>query len=186
RYYFGDKVFVKKMTMGIGGRAEINWQEFNNEVEFLRNPPASYPVPRLIAALDDASDLFLVREMAGGRLLSELIDDGSPYDPDKVVSELLEQLVMLERVGLYHNDVRCWNVLISQEGKAILIDYGAISAEATDCSWLGDLLLSFLITVKEILQRRIVPASPGREPALDFMTLPPRYRNTFIQAFGGD
>ncbi|MEA9550828.1 methyltransferase domain-containing protein [Xanthomonas campestris pv. campestris] len=186
RYYFGDKVFVKKMTMGIGGRAEINWQEFNNEVEFLRNPPASYPVPRLIAALDDASDLFLVREMSGGRLLSELIDDGSPYDPDKVVSELLEQLVTLERVGLYHNDVRCWNVLISQEGKAILIDYGAISAEATDCSWLGDLLLSFLITVKEILQRRIVPASPGREPALDFLTLPPRYRNTFIQAFGGD
>lgn len=122
--------------------------------------------------------------MSSGRLLSELIDDGSPYDPDKVVSELLEQLVMLERVGLYHNDVRCWNVLISQEGKAILIDYGAISAEATDCSWLGDLLLSFLITIKEIQQRRIVPASPGREPALDFMTLPPRYRNAFIQAFG--
>lgn len=93
---------------------------------------------------------------------------------------------MLERAGLYHNDVRCWNVLMSQEGKAILIDYGAISAEATDCSWLGDLLLSFLITVKEIVQRQIVPASPGREPALDFMTLPPRYRNAFIQAFGSD
>ncbi|MBB4605066.1 O-antigen chain-terminating methyltransferase [Xanthomonas arboricola] len=184
RYYFGEQVFVKKMTMGIGGRSEINRQEFDNEVEFLSNPPASYPAPRLIAALDDASDLFLVREMAEGRLLSELIDDGSPYDADRVIADLLEQLVILERAGLYHNDVRCWNVLMARDGRTLLIDYGAISSDATDCSWLGDLLLSFLITVKEILQRQIVPSNPGREPALDFMVLPPRYRNAFIQAFG--
>ncbi len=186
RYYFGEGVFVKKMTLGIGGRAEINLQEFENEVSFLREPPARYPAPRLIAELNDSSDLFLVREMKGGRLISELIDDGVPYDADSVVSELLEQLVILEKAGLYHNDVRCWNVVMSPEGRAILIDYGAISANAEDCSWLGDPLLSFLITTKEILGREIVPASPGREPALDFMSLPPRYRNAFIRLFDQD
>lgn len=184
RYYFGDRVFVKKMTLGMGGRAEINLQEFHNEVEFLSNPPASYPAPRLVASLNDSSDLFLVREMMEGRLLSELIDSESPYDADHVISELLNQLVILERAGLYHNDVRCWNVLISPEGAATLIDYGAISPEAVDCSWLGDLLLSFLITVKEILERKIVPSNPAREPALDFLSLPARYRNAFIRLFG--
>ncbi|WP_315387411.1 methyltransferase domain-containing protein [uncultured Stenotrophomonas sp.] len=183
RYYFGEKAFVKKMTLGMGGRAEINLQEFQNESEFLRNPPASYPAPRLLLALNDASDLYLVRERMEGRLLSELIDDRSTYDADQVISELLNQLVLLEREGLYHNDVRCWNVLISPDGHATLIDYGAISANASDCSWLGDLLLSFLITTREIIERRIVPSNPEREPALSFATLPPRYRNAFIALF---
>ncbi|MDA5343713.1 methyltransferase domain-containing protein [Stenotrophomonas maltophilia] len=183
RYYFGESTFVKKMSLGLGGRAEINRQEFNNEVAFLRQPPAGYTAPRLIAELNDASDVFLVREMMPGRLLSELIDENLDYDADRVVADLLDQLVTLERDGLYHNDVRCWNVLMSPEGGATLIDYGAISTERKDCSWLEDLLLSFLITTREILERVVVSASPAREPALDFMGLPPRYRNAFVQLF---
>ncbi|WP_271006606.1 hypothetical protein, partial [Listeria seeligeri] len=71
----------------------------------------------------------------------------------------------------------------SPEGGATLIAHGAISTERKDCSWLEDLLLSFLITTREILERVVVSASPAREPALDFMGLPPRYRNAFVQLF---
>lgn len=184
RYYFSEQSFVKKMTLGVGERAEINLQEFVNEVEFLGNPPESYPAPRLIASLNDSRDLFIARSMMNGRLLSQAIDDGAAYDADEIIAQILAQLVLLERAGLYHNDVRCWNILIAPEGRAVLIDYGAISATPFDCSWLDDLLLSFLITVKEILERKVVPSSPSREPALDFMTLPARYRNTFIGFFG--
>ncbi|WP_407365768.1 methyltransferase domain-containing protein [Xanthomonas campestris] len=184
RYYFSEQSFVKKMTLGVGDRAEINLQEFVNEVEFLGNPPESYPAPRLIASLNDSRDLFIARSMMNGRLLSQAIDDGAAYDADEIIAQILAQLVLLERVGLYHNDVRCWNILIAPEGRAVLIDYGAISANPFDCSWLDDLLLSFLITVKEILERKVVPSSPSREPALDFMTLPARYRNAFIGFFG--
>lgn len=180
RYYFSEQSFVKKMTLGVGDRAEINLQEFVNEVEFLGNPPESYPAPRLIASLNDSRDLFIARSMMNGRLLSQAIDDGAAYDADEIIAQILAQLVLLERAGLYHNDVRCWNILIAPEGRAVLIDYGAISANPFDCSWLDDLLLSFLITVKEILERKVVPSSPSREPALDFMTLPARYRNAFI------
>lgn len=183
RYYFGDQIFVKKMTLGMGGRAEINLQEFHNEVDFLHQPPASFPAPRLIASLNDGSDLYVARERIEGRLLSELIDHDVAYDADQVVSDLLGQLVALEQKGLYHNDVRCWNVLVSEAGQAHLIDYGAISDISKDCSWLEDLLLSFLITVREILERHIVSSNPGREPALDFTSLPPRYRNAFIRVF---
>lgn len=172
------------MTLGVGERAEINLQEFVNEVEFLGNPPESYPAPRLIASLNDSRDLFIARSMMNGRLLSQAIDDGAAYDADEIIAQILAQLVLLERAGLYHNDVRCWNILIAPEGRAVLIDYGAISATPFDCSWLDDLLLSFLITVKEILERKVVPSSPSREPALDFMTLPARYRNAFIGFFG--
>lgn len=184
RYYFSEQSFVKKMTLGVGDRAEINLQEFVNEVEFLGNPPESYPAPRLIASLNDSRDLFIARSMMNGRLLSQAIDDGAAYDADEIIAQILAQLVLLERAGLYHNDVRCWNILIAPEGRAVLIDYGAISANPFDCSWLDDLLLSFLITVKEILERKVVPSSPSREPALDFMTLPARYRNAFIGFFG--
>jgi O-antigen chain-terminating methyltransferase len=186
RYYFGEQVFVKKMTLGVGGRAEINLQEYHNEVAFLRQPPASFPAPRLIVAMNDSSDLYVARGMVRGSLLSELIDQGGAYDADQIVAEVLDQLVVLEGEGLYHNDVRCWNVLVSDAGQAQLIDYGAISTVPQDCSWLEDLLLSFLITVGEILARRIVPSMPDREPALDLFALAPRYRNAFIHVFGLD
>ncbi|OAX85703.1 kinase [Xanthomonas nasturtii] len=184
RYYFGPQVFVKRMTLAVEDRAEINLREFVNEVEFLSNPPLGYPAPRLIASLNDSRDLFLARSMMDGRLLSQAIDDGSAYDADEIIAQILEQLVLLERAGLYHNDVRCWNILITPEMRAVLIDYGAISTNAADCSWLEDLLFSFLITVKEILERRVVPPSPSREPALDFTTLPARYCNAFVALFG--
>ncbi|MGN5644512.1 methyltransferase domain-containing protein [Xanthomonas hortorum] len=184
RYYFGAQSFVKKMTLGVEERAEINLREFVNEVEFLSNPPPNYPAPRLIASLNDSKDLFLARSMMDGRLLSQAIDEGSAYNADEIIAQILEQLVLLERAGLYHNDVRCWNILLASEGRAVLIDYGAISTNATDCSWLEDLLFSFLITVKEILERRVVSSSPSREPALDFMTLPARYCNAFVALFG--
>ncbi|CAD0306902.1 methyltransferase domain-containing protein [Xanthomonas hortorum] len=183
RYYFGAQVFVKRMTLGVEERAEINLREFINEVEFLSNPPLGYPAPRLIASLNDSRDLFLARSMMDGRLLSQAIDDGSAYDADEIIAQILEQLVLLERAGLYHNDVRCWNILITSEMRAVLIDYGAISTKAADCSWLEDLLFSFLITVKEILERRVVSSSPSREPALDFTTLPARYCNAFVALF---
>ncbi|PPU77908.1 kinase [Xanthomonas cucurbitae] len=184
RYYFGAQVFVKRMTLGVEDRAEINLREFVNEVEFLSNPAPGYPAPRLIASLNDSRDLFLARSMMDGRLLSQAIDDGSVYGADEIIAQILEQLVLLERAGLYHNDVRCWNILITSEMRALLIDYGAISINAADCSWLEDLLFSFLITVKEIVERRVVPSSPSREPALDFTTLPARYCNAFVALFG--
>ncbi|MCL1530531.1 methyltransferase domain-containing protein [Xanthomonas nasturtii] len=184
RYYFGPQVFVKRMTLAVEDRAEINLREFVNEVEFLSNPPLGYPAPRLIASLNESRDLFLARSMMDGRLLSQAIDDGSAYDADEIIAQILEQLVLLERAGLYHNDVRCWNILITPEMRAVLIDYGAISTNAADCSWLEDLLFSFLITVKEILERRVVSPSPSREPALDFTTLPARYCNAFVALFG--
>ena len=42
-----------------------------------------------------------------------------------VLRDVVAQLATLEAAGLYHNDVRAWNVLIGPDGRAALIDYGA-------------------------------------------------------------
>lgn len=183
RYFYSEQTFVKKMTLLVEDRVEINKAEFRNEVAFLRNPPADFPAPKLIAAVDNSPDMFLARGMIEGRLISDLIDSGMAYDGEKVVEQVLDQLAILEQAGLYHNDVRCWNVLLASNGQATLIDYGAVSADARDCSWLEDLVLSFLVTIQEIIGRRIFSSNPGRAPVLDFTSLPPRYQNAFIQFF---
>ncbi|PZP60833.1 MAG: kinase [Pseudoxanthomonas spadix] len=183
RYYFGERVFVKKMTLGLGGRATVNKLEFHNEVEFLRDPPSGFDAPKLLVEADDGSDLYLVRELVRGHLLSEMIDEGVPYDAELIIDAVLRQLTVLERRGLYHSDVRCWNILMREGRSPVLIDYGAISADARDCSWISNLMLAFVITVKEILERRIVPSAPVREPAIDFMAFPPRLRIAFTRLF---
>ena len=183
RYYFGEGVFVKKMSVGLGARTEINRQEFHNEVNFLSSPLEGFEAPALISRADDGSDLYLARGLIPGRLLSEMIDEGISYDSNNIVESIVFQLSLLERSGLYHNDVRCWNILVKENNEPLLIDYGAISPDSSDCSWINNLMLSFVTTVKEIVERKMVPMTPGRDPDVDFLTLPSRYRNAFASVF---
>jgi O-antigen chain-terminating methyltransferase len=81
----------------------------------------------------------------------------------------------LESAGLYHDDIRTWNVLIGPDDRASLIDFGAISPARRDCVWPHDIFLAFLITVQEIANGE-VPDSNPREPLLNPATLPEPYR----------
>jgi O-antigen chain-terminating methyltransferase len=57
----------------------------------------------------------------------------------------------MEAAGLYHNDLRTWNVIIDPAGGATLIDYGSVSKSRMDCAWPNDVFLSFLIFMREVL-----------------------------------
>ncbi len=181
RYYFADGVMLKRMSLDVAALRKANLDEFDNEVAYLRNPKRLKGSPKLIAGCRDASEVWILRETLPGQLLSELMEEQTPYAYEKVLDAVIDQLSTLEDAGLHHNDVRCWNILVSDKGEATFIDYGAISATDKDCVWPDHLLLAFLITAREIVHGNIKRTDPVRRPLLDVTLLPARYRDAFFR-----
>lgn len=183
RYFFSPDVVCKLyyFTTPEGNllprESERNRTELDNEIAFLSNPPAGFPAPELILSGHNAVEGWLVMERFPGKLLMEKIRHGEPVDADSLIGQVLEQLLILEKQGLYHDDVRTWNIMVDDEQHARIIDYGSITGVKRDCVWPEDLFQSFAILVNEIVIPQSV--SPGflRPAALSPFNLPAPYAN---------
>ncbi len=176
QYFFSDAAVIKVFRL-VGAIAEHNWDELRRERDFLAAHGDAVPyLPRLLGYGAGSADAWLVREKIPGRLLMDLMADGSSFDGLSVVAEVLEQAAALEALGLYHSDLRAWNVLIVPGGRAVLIDYGAIKRTRADNVWPDDVFLSFFTFLYEVAHRRVVRALPVRAPFISPFNLPPPCR----------
>jgi len=164
RYFFSDFTIVKYFIRK-GHLVDVNKEELEQEARILKSPPTGLaPVPMLLAFGITERECWLVRESLPGERLSKLIVSGLAYNPGKIVGTILQQLACLESQGLYHNDVRTWNVFVSDIEGAFLIDFGAITTKKRDCVWPFNLYLSFLIFVVEVFGRQLTYVAPTRPP----------------------
>jgi SAM-dependent methyltransferase len=164
RYYFSPTKIAKHFLLD-PVLAETNWRELEAEAALLsgaRDVMSGLPAYEAWSLEEDAA--WLVRELLPGRRLSEVILSGDPIDARRVARDVVSQLRSLEEHGLYHSDVRVWNVLLLDTGEARLIDFGAITREARDCSWPLDPHLAFLLFIRELTEIRVPRAYPTRPP----------------------
>ncbi len=183
RYFFAGRVMLKQLSLTNPERCEINQREYSKEVAFLRAPTEGVKAPALLDCSDDGEALWIRRELLPGQLLSEAMASRTPYAHEAVIDSLIAQLAALERAGLHHGDVRCWNILLDGAGESALIDYGAISSSPGDCQWPHEPILALLLTVREILLGHVRFDAPVRPPMLDVGVLPARYRSAFLAVF---
>jgi len=164
-----------------------NWArsaaEYRNEIDVLSDSPAGFETPRLLASSAEYEPFWLVREKIDGHSLTELISAGENFDDQRVIGDVLADLVALERGRVYHDALRRHNVILSNNGKARLIDYGSISRRRVDRSFPSDLFLALLAFVRQISGRvqTDFPDLPSRSRGmlLDVAALPHPYRRTF-------
>jgi O-antigen chain-terminating methyltransferase len=132
RYYWGDDVFIKRYTFS--GPESDNARLIAREVATmlgLRDLPEG---PRLLDFEITGGQATIVYARAEG----DLFEPGTAQAPEvvqKVVDDVFAALRALRERGLFHNDVRSWNVLWDGE-RATLIDYADASPVDTD----GDLV----------------------------------------------
>jgi O-antigen chain-terminating methyltransferase len=178
RYYINSGSIAKLYRLEIESVRESNIDAIRSEVNFLSNVPATISAPTLILHGSSEREIWLVREYVAGELLYELIVGKNPFDASVVLRDVLSYLVLLEDAGLYHSDVRTWNVLVDR-GRGTLIDFGAISRCARDCAWPQDIFLSFLIFAREVFGKEVGRTTPTRSPWFDVDALPDPYRGAF-------
>ncbi len=178
RRYFFSRDFIVKQYYLDGPRGNHNKLEFEKEIKILSNPPIGFNIAKLIFHLQSETEAYVVMERLPGILLIDLIQSGRPYDSHQIILSLLEQLIALEDLSLYHNDVRSWNILLDEVNlTACLIDYGSICSKKQDCVWPGNLFLSFFILLKEVISGNIENHIPIRSTNISPLGLPEPFRS---------
>lgn len=175
RYYFSHSLVLKFYRFDHPGGTH-NRPEFTKEIAFLEQPPAGFRVYDMRLSGSNSSEGWIVMQRLPGCLLLDLLREDVAFDRHAVLIAVLEQLAVLESAGLYHNDVRTWNVLVSEEGETHLIDYGAISPNMEDVVWPFNPLLAFFIFVREVATGVIDDPDPLRTIAISPFGLPQPYR----------
>lgn len=180
RYFFSEDKTIK---IFLDNESNTNHKELLNESLFLEKKVEGFRAARLISYGSFEHESWMVRTTIPGKLLLDILINNESYDDEKVISGVLEQVCVLEKNGLYHNDLRPWNILIGDDGLVYLIDYGSISPQVLDGDDLYGQLLSFFILIKEIAQHRIREQGSQRPPYISPYDFPEKYQKWLSQVW---
>ncbi len=139
-------VAVKIMHAGLGDGDSNDFAE-----RFVREARAAARLshPNVVAVYDQGDDdgtVFLVMELIAGHTLRDTVTKESPMAPSRALALLepvVSALASAHRSGLIHRDVKPENVLIADDGRVKVADFGlakAISAETQHTATQGVLI----------------------------------------------
>jgi eukaryotic-like serine/threonine-protein kinase len=86
-------------------------------------------IPKLFAHFEENGEFYLVQEFIDGHDLSKEIIIGQPWDEaqvKKLLREVLEVLAVVHQQNIIHRDIKPKNIMRCQDGKIMLIDFGAV------------------------------------------------------------
>ncbi|MGT2446635.1 methyltransferase domain-containing protein (plasmid) [Ensifer adhaerens] len=129
RSYFSNDHAITKVYRFGNAWDQVNRRDMERERENLRSLPETVTKTSLIASMDTTAESWTVIKRIAGTMLSDMIGSRMPFDQDTVLEDILRQLVFFEAKGLYHNDVRTWNVIVDHQGRASLIDLASLTEE---------------------------------------------------------
>lgn len=182
RYFFALDSVAKTMRF-VGSVGQHNRREFASEERFfLKLAPrllASIPTLKLQSIGSTVEYGHIVTARESGSTLAEMIVKDVDFEEGVVMRQVLAQLVQLESHGLYHRDVRVWNILIDLVGNIRLLDPASISEIPTEDSWPFNIFASFLIFVGELTSKGVPRVHLFRRPSLSSAWLKEPYRAWF-------
>ncbi len=130
RYFFcdGGSVFVKRFSKYT---REDYKKELQNEIDIVNDYEISF-APKLIDFNGKFDRIIVAYGIQFGETLWDALKVHRELDFAKIFNDVLDNCVELEKKGLFHSDIRSWNVCINKSGEAYLIDFGAITREKKD------------------------------------------------------
>jgi formylglycine-generating enzyme required for sulfatase activity len=122
---FGNPVAIKRLSPRLTRETEFQ-ERFLREAKAMANlvHPYIVQVQDYAASEDDA---FLVMPYIAGGSLQDLLNKRGSLSRDKVLQisrEVLDALDYAHKKGIIHRDVKPSNILMSEDGHAILTDFG--------------------------------------------------------------
>jgi serine/threonine-protein kinase len=126
-------VAVKVMHVGLGDDAEFA-RKFDREAR----AAARLSHPNVVSVFDQGQDLegpnsrpYIVMEYVAGQTLRDVLNREAPMTPSRaleIMEPVLVALAVAHDAGLVHRDVKPENVLISDQGRIKVADFGLAKA----------------------------------------------------------
>jgi len=176
RYYWGDDLFIKQYR--VDDRHSTNARLITHEISALLGLQHLSSPPRLIDYEVSGDTATVVYARVGG----ELLGSSGPLPVaqiEAIVRDLLQALQELHGEGVFHNDVRSWNVLWDGE-RARLIDF----ADASRIDFDGD-LASVLWLVHALSTGTREPTGQAKSDLPPREAIDPRFHALYDQVASG-
>lgn len=149
REYFWSKQFlIKKYNLQGGGYARLQHQnlfQIFNEITINKKIHDLLGNNVRFAKLIDydltSSSIKLVFERIEGVLLQDVYKNLEIEQKKVILVSVLKSILDLKNIGVYHNDIRLWNIIYTGQD-AVLIDFGLASAIELESS---EIAISWLV-----------------------------------------
>jgi eukaryotic-like serine/threonine-protein kinase len=102
--------------------------------------------PRIVQIYDYGEDeelAYIVMELVNGKSLHQFLANGANYSQSEIVEiirPLLDALGYVHAEGVVHRDLKPSNILINNDGRIKICDFGIAHTETSELTQLGDVL----------------------------------------------
>ncbi|MGF1535834.1 MAG: tetratricopeptide repeat protein [Elainellaceae cyanobacterium] len=103
---------------------------FDTEAQVLYDLGHHPQIPRLMAHFEEDAEFYLAQEYVAGEPLEDVLVNGRPWQPGRVMAmlqDILQVLAFVHEKNVIHRDIKPSNLLCRrQDGHIVLIDFGAV------------------------------------------------------------
>jgi eukaryotic-like serine/threonine-protein kinase len=139
-----DTHLQRQVALKVLHRRFLQDKEFVSRFQREAEHAAGLTHPNIVAVYDRGSDgdvNYIAMRYVQGPTLKELIDRGlSPDQAVALVRQVLEGARFAHRNGIVHRDLKPQNVIVDEEGKAVVTDFGIARAGVSEITQTGSVM----------------------------------------------
>ncbi|MDB9308382.1 protein kinase [Aphanizomenon sp. CS-733/32] len=128
-YYFSQNKFIKEYLFlnRLDSIKNDNKVQIVSEIaNFIALKDEIDGVPKFFDYEINDQRAYIVLENIEGQLLCDILNELDSSNQKRIINQLIQILGKMEKKGLYHNDIRTWNIMVSEQ-KTFIIDMGLAS-----------------------------------------------------------
>ncbi|HET8813826.1 MAG TPA: PASTA domain-containing protein [Solirubrobacterales bacterium] len=139
-----DTHLQRQVALKVLHRRFAQDREFVTRFQHEAEHAAGLQHPNIVAVFDRGADdglNYIAMRYVQGPTLKEMIDRGlAPEQAAALVRQVLEGARFAHRHGIVHRDLKPQNVIVDEEGKAVVTDFGIARAGISDITQTGSVM----------------------------------------------
>jgi eukaryotic-like serine/threonine-protein kinase len=145
-YLAKDELLGRQVAVKILHQRFVEDQEFVERFRREASSAASLSHPNVVAIFDRGEwngTYYIAMEYLPGRSLKTVVREHGPFDPPvaiDIVIQILHAARFAHRRGIIHRDLKPHNVILDDEGRAKVTDFGIARAGASDMTLTGSIM----------------------------------------------